>query len=151
MAQFATNLLTKALYHPDVNSLSIRDRIDWARRAEKSSFDHDTRIKNSEGASFESATGHKVLANSLGFVGEYKRSYCSVSAVPIAQDAGGLMRRDYWYSVARRVSSLDSPEEVGKIAAERAVRGLGSRSVNKSRVPHNYRSAGGCLNFGRRI
>ena len=27
---------------------------------------------------------HKVLANSLGFVGEYSRSYCSVSAVPIA-------------------------------------------------------------------
>jgi len=27
----------------------------------------------------------KVLANSHGFVGEYRRSYCSISAVPIAQ------------------------------------------------------------------
>ena len=79
------------LYHEDVYSLPGSDRIDYARRAEKAALDFDPRIKNTEGGSFDAATGHKVLANSHGFVGEYRRSYCSVAAVPIAQDS---KRRD---------------------------------------------------------
>src|SRR5438270_13167939 len=73
------------LYHDDVYSLPGPDRIDYPRRTEKAALDFDPRIKNSEGGSFDAATGHKVLANSHGFVGEYRRSYCSVAAVPIAQ------------------------------------------------------------------
>jgi PmbA protein len=83
------------LYHEDVYSLPGPDRIDYARRAEKAALDFDPRIKNSEGGSFDAATGHKVLANSHGFVGEYRRSYCSVAAVPIAQTEDGAMQRDY--------------------------------------------------------
>src|SRR6202451_4436438 len=104
------------LYHEDVYSLTGPDRIEYARRAEKAALDFDPRIKNSEGGSFDAATGHKVLANSHGFVGEYRRSYCSVSAVPIAQSEDGAMQRDYWYSVARTLKKLDAPEQVGKIA-----------------------------------
>ena len=73
------------LYSADVYSLPGEERINYARRAEKAALDYDPRIKNSEGGSFDAATGHKVLANSHGFVGEYRRSYCSVAAVPIAQ------------------------------------------------------------------
>jgi PmbA protein len=75
------------------------------------------------------------MANSHGFVGEYQRSYCSVSAVPIAQDENGNMQRDYWYSVSRTLGKLESPEEVGRIAAERTVRRLGARRVKTTRVP----------------
>src|SRR6202163_3615330 len=123
------------LYHEDVYSLPGPDRIDYARRAEKAALDFDPRIKNSEGGSFDAATGHKVLANSHGFVGEYRRSYCSVSAVPIAQTEAGAMQRDYWYSVARTLKKLESPEHVGKIAAQRAVRRLGARKVKTAHVP----------------
>jgi PmbA protein len=74
-------------------SIFIRGRLLAARpRAHrlraprrKAALDADPRIKNSEGGSFDAATGRKVLANSHGFVGEYRRSYCSVAAVPIAQ------------------------------------------------------------------
>jgi PmbA protein len=45
------------------------------------------------------------------------------------------MQRDYWYSVARRVSALEDPESVGRKAAERAVRRLGARKVETCRVP----------------
>ena len=91
------------LYHEDVYSLPGAERIDYARRAEKAALDFDPRIKNSEGGSFDAATGRKVLANSHGFVGEYRRSYCSVAAIPIAQDDKGAMQRDYWFSVARNL------------------------------------------------
>ncbi len=123
------------LYHEDVYSLPGPDRIDYARRAEKAAIDFDPRIKNSEGGSFDAATGHKVLANSHGFVGEYRRSYCSVAAIPIAQSDNGAMQRDYWYSVARMISKLDAPEKVGKIAAERTLRRLGARKAKTAQVP----------------
>jgi PmbA protein len=123
------------LYHPDVYSLAGADRIDYARRAEKAALDFDPRIKNSEGGSFDAATGHKVLANSHEFVGEYRRSYCSVAAVPIAQTEQGAMQRDYWYSVARTLKKLDAPEKVGKIAAERTLRRLGARKAKTAQVP----------------
>src|SRR5262249_62121068 len=80
------------LYHEDVYSLPGADRIEYARRAEKAALDFDPRMKNSEGGSFDAATGHKVLANSHGFVGEYRRSYCSVAAVPTPQSHGGGMQ-----------------------------------------------------------
>jgi len=123
------------LYHEDVYSLPGAERIDYARRAEKAALDFDPRIKNSEGGSFDAATGHKVLANSHGFVGEYRRSYCSVSAVPIAQTPEGAMQRDFWYSVARTLTKLDAPEKVGKVAAERTLRRLGARKAKTAQVP----------------
>ena len=123
------------LYSSDVYSLPGQERIAYARRAEKAALDFDTRIKNSEGGSFDAATGHKIFANSHGFVGEYRRSYCSVAAVPIAQDEKGGMQRDYWFSVSRNLAGLESPEQVGKIAAQRALRRLGARKVKTQQVP----------------
>ncbi len=123
------------LFSADVYSLPGPERISYARRAEKAALDSDLRIKNSEGGSFDAATGHKILANSHGFLGEYRRSYCSVAAVPIAQDEKGAMQRDYWYSVGRSLDKLDSPEHVGKIAAQRALRRLGARKVKTQQVP----------------
>src|ERR1700692_128024 len=123
------------LYYEDVYSLPGTERIEYARRAEKAALDADPRIKNSEGGSFDAATGRKVLANSHGFVGEYQRSYCSVAAVPIAQDENGLMQRDYCYPVARSMEKLKSAEQVGKEAARRTLRRLGARKVKTAHVP----------------
>lgn len=123
------------LYSADVYSLPGEERISYARRTEKAALDFDPRIKNSDGGSFDAATGRKVLANSHGFVGEYQRSYCSIAAVPIAQTADGAMQRDYWFSVARSLSRMESPEHVGKVAAERTIRRLGARKVKTAHVP----------------
>jgi PmbA protein len=123
------------LYSPDVYSLPGEERIAYARRAEKAALDFDARIKNSEGGSFDAATGHKILANSHGFVGEFRRSYCSVAAIPIAQDEKGGMQRDYWFSVARNLERLEAPEHVGKVAAQRTLRRLGARKVKTQQVP----------------
>jgi PmbA protein len=123
------------LYSSDVYSLPGEERISYARRTEKAAIDFDPRIKNSEGGSFDAATGHRILANSHGFVGEYKRSYCSIAAIPIAQSENGAMQRDYWFSVARSLGRLDSPEHVGKTAAQRTLRRLGAKKVKTAQVP----------------
>jgi PmbA protein len=123
------------LYSDDVYSLPPQQRIEYARRAEKAALDFDPRLKNSDGGSFEASTGRKVLANSLGFTGEYRRSYCALSAAPIAQGENGSMQRDYWYTVARRLNKLDSPESVGRKAAQRTLRRLGARKIASTKVP----------------
>jgi PmbA protein len=122
------------LYYDDVYSLPTEERIAYARRAEAAALKVDARIRNSEGGSFDAATGRKALANSHGFTGEYRRSYCSVAAVPIAEE-NGSMQRDFWYSVARSLSRLESPEKVGEIAAQRTLRRLGARKVKTAKAP----------------
>jgi len=47
----------------------------------------------------------------------------------------GSMERDYWSSSARKASGLESPEEVGRRAAERALRRLNPRKVPTQKVP----------------
>jgi len=123
------------LFYEDVYSLPGEQRIELARRAEAAALAADTRIQNSDGGSFDAATGSKILANSRGFVGEYRRSYCSVSTMPIAQDEKGEMQRDYWYSAARTLAKLESPESIGAEAARRTVRRLNARRVPTQRVP----------------
>ncbi|MGP8270745.1 MAG: TldD/PmbA family protein [Terracidiphilus sp.] len=123
------------LYYDDVYSLPGAERIEWARRAEAAALEADPRIVNSDGGSFDAATGRKVLANSRGFVGGYRSSYAGVSAVPLAMDANGQMQRDYWWSGARRLADLESPESIGKEAARRTLRRLGARRVPTQRVP----------------
>jgi PmbA protein len=76
-----------------------------------------------------------VLANSRGFLGGYRTSYAGISAAPLAQDATGQMQRDGWWSSARRLADLESPESIGKEAARRALRRLGARRVATQRVP----------------
>jgi PmbA protein len=123
------------LYFDDVYSLPGPERIEWARRAEAAALGVDPRITNSNGGSFDAATGRKVLANSRGFVGSYRTSYAGVSAAPLAMDENGHMQRDSWWSGARRMGDLESPESVGKEAARRTMRRLGARRVPTQQVP----------------
>jgi PmbA protein len=132
MGQVAGNL---DLYYEDVYSMPPAERIEYARRAEAAALSADPRLKNSDGGSFDAATGHKVMANSRGFVGEYRRSYCSVAAMPIAQTEQGGMQRDYWFSSARTLGKLASPESIGAEAARRTLRRLNARRVATQSVP----------------
>jgi PmbA protein len=122
------------LYSPDLETLETTTRIDCAKRAEDAALSADPRIGNSEGASFESQTGHHVFANSRGFAGEYRTSSCSLATVPVARD-GDSMERDYWYTMARGFAGLEPPETVGRIAAQRALRRLRARKVETQKVP----------------
>lgn len=122
------------IYSGDVASLDTGFKIALARRAEAAALAADERIDNSEGASFDSHLGRRIFANSRGFAGGYRSSYCSLSAVPVARQ-GESMERDYWFSIARGFAGLEQPEEVGRIAAERTLRRLGAVKVETQRVP----------------
>ena len=123
------------LYDENVYSLPGPERIEWARRAEAAALGADPRITNSDGGSFDAATGRKVLANSRGFHGSYRSSYAGISAAPLAVDVDGSMQRDGWWSSARRLTDIESPESIGKEAARRTLRRLGARRVPTQQVP----------------
>lgn len=123
------------LYFDDVNQMPPAERIETARRVEAAAMAYDTRIQNSGGGDFDTATSHKILVNSRGFSGEYRRSYCGFSAMPIAVDEKGGMQRNYWYSAARSTRRLESPEEIGQEAARRTLARLGARQVKTQKAP----------------
>jgi PmbA protein len=127
------------LYDDSVAGIETEWKIAQATRAEEVALAADPRITNSEGTSFDSYLGSRVFANSLGFTGEYRTSSCGLSVVPVAKQDGS-MERDYWSSSARQVSRLESPEEVGKRAAERALRRLNPRKVPTQKVPVIFES-----------
>lgn len=124
-----------ALFDGGVEALDPAERIAMARRAEKTALDFDPRITNSEGGSYGSSVSTRAFANSLGFLGSYRSSSCSLSVVSVAGDGEGKLERDYWYDVGRSPGQLESPEEIGQKAAEWALRRLGARKVATQKVP----------------
>ena len=116
------------LYDEAVATLEAGRRIAMAETAERVALDFDPRIQNSEGAGFNSYAGRRVFANSRGFTGSYRTSSCGLSVSPIAKQDSS-MERDYWYSAARALAKLESPEYVGRRAAERALRRLHPRKA----------------------
>ncbi|HYP14609.1 MAG TPA: metallopeptidase TldD-related protein, partial [Bryobacteraceae bacterium] len=49
--------------------------------------------------------------------------------------SNGSMERDFWYSIARGFEGLEKPEDIGRKAAQRALRRLGARKVPTQKVP----------------
>ncbi len=120
------------LYHPwqpGIDALVAR-----ARAAEAAALSLDPRIGNSEGGSVSSHEGIEVYGNSHGFLGHQAGTRHSLSVSVIAEDDAG-MQRDYWYSGDRRAERMESPESVGRTAAQRALRRLSARKLSTRQCP----------------
>lgn len=133
-ADLAREIPDLELYDEKIASLSAEEKVDMALRSEQAARDVDERIVNFDRGGLDTAVGTTTLANSLGFAGSYRSTTISLAAVPVAQD-NGQMQRDYWYDVRRSLGDFSSPEEIGRIAAERALRKLGAKKVETCEVP----------------
>ena len=116
------------LYDDAIAGMATEWKIDQARAAEAAALAFDPRIENSKGASFESYLGMRVFANSRGFLGSYRTSSCGLAVQPVAKQNGST-ERDYWYTSSRSASRMERAEDVGRRAAERAIRRLNPRKV----------------------
>ena len=132
--EFATSIPDLDLYDSAIEQLPTEEKIELAHRAERAASAYSDQIINFDGGGFDSANGRAILANSLGFAGEYRATSCSLVAVPVASE-NGKMQRDYWYDVRRKLSELNTPEEIGVMAAKRTLRKLGARAVPIQNVP----------------
>jgi PmbA protein len=120
------------LFHPW--DLDVEQAIDIARRAEEAAFAVSPQITNSEGANVYTSSGHFALATTRGFCDGFSFSRHSLSVTPIAQNARG-MQRDDWYSASRVAPELASPQAIGDYAARRALARLSARKLSTRRVP----------------
>ncbi len=126
---------------PDLGLLDPADRetgieayVTDARRAERAARATDARITNSEGSEASAHFRRVAYGSSAGFLGEYASASHQLAAMPIASE-NGAMQVDHWWTAGRTRSGLASPEEVGRRAAERALRRLGARRVATCEVP----------------
>ena len=94
----------------------------------------DSRIGNSDGASFGSGQSLGVYANSHGFVGAERDTHFSLGCALIAGQ-GDAMQRDGWYSTALSLDGVEDAASVGRQAAERALSRLDPRSVPTTNMP----------------
>lgn len=140
--------LAEALEALDLNDPSEPTAEELGRRAEaaeRAALDVPG-VTNSMGAGAGWGRASVALATSHGFEGTYTGSSHSLSCSVLAGEGTG-MERDYDFSTARHMDDLDTPEEVGRRAGERAVRRLNPRKVPSQAVPVVYdpRVAGGIV------
>ncbi len=123
------------LYDERLGSLTTEEKIRMAKACEAAAFAVDSRITNSEGATVTTRSGEVALANSLGFAASYPATAVALMVEVMADDADGKKRNDYWFSSERSLHRLLEPEEVGRIAAKRALAQLGAVKVPTKQVP----------------
>ncbi len=122
------------LYDKAIEELPTEQKIVMAQAAEAAARSFDPRIINSEGAACSTTLGRMLLVTSSGFAGEYRGTNCGLMTAPIARE-GEQMQIAGWGDSQRWLNKLDAPEEIGRIAAERAIRKLGARKVPTQEVP----------------
>jgi PmbA protein len=133
-SELARALPELSLWDATGHGLEVDAKVDLARRAEAAALEADARIQNSEGAEFYDRQARVAYASSGGFAGGFPVSSFALSVTPVAV-ANGHMERDYWYTAARKLAALDSPEAVGREAARRACGRLGARKLTTVEVP----------------
>lgn len=121
------------LFHPHEPNPDYAAKI--AIEAEQAALAYSDKIKQSDGASYDSHYGIRVYGNSHGVLASYPSSRHSVSCCVIGAGKNGDMERDYSYSVARSIDDLWSAKEVGIKSAQRTVSRLDARQIATGEYP----------------
>ena len=111
----------------DTTQLSEKQLLDQALLAEDAML-KNKKITNSEGATRSFSKNTYNIINSRGFNAKYSKTFHSISSIAIA-GSDTNMQRDYEYSAATHASDLLLAEEVGAMAAKRAVSRLNSKKI----------------------
>jgi PmbA protein len=131
LGEYKGNLM---LFDDSISKLSPEKKIAMVKEMEEAGRAFDKRITNSNGANWSNSIGQVTLANSDGFVGQYKTTIASMSVSLLAEE-NGVKQRDGWYTFNRYFNKLDAPKAVGEEAARRTVRRLGGKKVKSQAVP----------------
>lgn len=128
----ATEFPDLDLYHPEL--LDAENALQKALACETAGLEHSDLITNSDGASYNANLGVRVYGNTHGINAGYPSSQYSLSCVLIGKKEDD-MQRDYAYTVSRNPKNLDSPELVGKNAAQYTIDRLGARKIKTTQAP----------------
>ena len=129
----------------DETHIENDNKIEYLNKLEASAS-NNKKIVNTE-SSFTEDKSNFILANSDGFCDGYKSSSFSASSVAVAKDDKS-MERDYEYTHKCHLNDIQNPDELGKIAAEQAIRKLSPKKIGSEKVAiiFDKRIAKGMLN-----
>ncbi len=123
-----------ALFDESLAKLSPEKKIEMAKAAEAAGRAYDKRITNTRGTNWFDGTFQSTLANSDGFVGQYKSTTASLNVTLMAEE-NGIKQTDGWFTFDRFVSKLDSAKSVGEEAARRTISKLGGKKAKSQTAP----------------
>ncbi|MEM7070896.1 MAG: DNA gyrase modulator [Pseudomonadota bacterium] len=117
----------------DQREITPEELIEQAKRCEDSAR-QNPHIVNSEGASAGFGKSYSAHFASNGFQGTHKSSHFSIGVHVIAGNEDG-MEGDYDFSSKTHFEDLEKPEDIGKIAGEKAIRRLSSKKIISCELP----------------
>ncbi len=123
------------LYDESIEGVMGEERIERAMACEQAALDADSRITNSDGATFGTRVSEVALADTNGFGGSYMGTSASLAVEVMAAEDDGRLKNDFWYTAERQLHRLDDAESVGREAASRALRQLGAAKRSTTQVP----------------
>ncbi|EPN6935935.1 TldD/PmbA family protein [Klebsiella variicola] len=130
--QLAGDFRGLALFDPE--ELSAEAARDLALRTERAIEQADPARCVSEGTEIVGWRGEFLLANSHGFFAGYPSSSHTLWGHALAKSAQDR-QQGFWQSTRRSPRLLDSPEALGRTAAERALRQLDGGTLTTRRCP----------------
>lgn len=125
-AQLASGFSDLDLYHP--LAWTLEEMMACAQQAEGAAFAQSPSISASNGASLHTTSGVSLLATSNGFCGYAPWSQHAIACAPVASSIDEK-QMGYWGDSARRFAELAKPEDLGALAAKRALDALGAKRI----------------------
>ncbi|MFN7038765.1 MAG: TldD/PmbA family protein [Alphaproteobacteria bacterium] len=117
----------------DDSIIQTEDLIDCAKEAENAALKVNG-ITNSEGANSSFSKSSITLSTSNDFVKTYKTSSYNIS-VSVISGSHLNMQTDYEFSSKRFFKDLDSPSNIGLMAANRALKKLNPKKIASQELP----------------
>jgi PmbA protein len=118
---------------PHLDEVSLEEKIELARRLERSGRSFDPLVRLTEQVSYEEVRYEIAIANTEGVALTSRGSYCGGAAAFVAERDGD-QQTGFSVDYVCRLKDLDV-ETLGKEAAHKAVRMLGARRLNTRRAP----------------
>ncbi|WP_454739946.1 TldD/PmbA family protein [Cupriavidus necator] len=130
--EYPTEFPDLDLTHPW--ELDLRDAVGIAKRIEQAALGLDPAVPQAERSVVASDYARQCYANTDGFVQCRSSTSHSYQCQPVAI-RDGEKEVDFWSEMARDATELPEPEEVGRRAAERALKSLGARQIQTQSCP----------------
>jgi PmbA protein len=133
-------------YDPAIEDIDPAWKLRAAHAAERAAAQVDRRVSKFDSTGAGDFLASSAIASSRGASGVSRASYAYLYCSPVAE-ADGQLQTASWADTKRRLSELQAPEEIGRIAAQRAARMLGARKVKtqKAAIIFEPRQAAGFL------
>ena len=119
----------------EVDRLDPDRAVQMALATEAAALGVDSRFTNSEGGEMSWGFSELHLMDCNGHRHHKRSTSASLWTTPVAEDGAGGKQRDYWWTSARQLADLETPEAVGRKAAQRTLRRLNARKPATAEVP----------------